>query len=179
MSKIGRKPINIPEGINIELKDNQVEVKGPNATLRVPVLADIDMKIEEGQIIFTSKKDDRQTKSNWGTMRSLVQNAVDGAGQDYSKILIVEGVGFKANMDGKNLVMNLGFSHPIKFSSPEGVIIEVEGNSIKVSGADKAQVGEAAANIRNFKKPEPYKGKGIRYKDEVVRRKSGKKATTG
>ncbi|MFH1694447.1 MAG: 50S ribosomal protein L6 [Patescibacteria group bacterium] len=179
MSKIGRKPINIPEGISIELKDNQVEVKGPNATLCVPVLADIDMKIEEGQIIFTSKKDDRQTKSNWGTMRSLVQNAVDGAGQDYSKILIVEGVGFKANMDGKNLVMNLGFSHPIKFSSPEGVIIEVEGNSIKVSGADKAQVGEAAANIRNFKKPEPYKGKGIRYKDEVVRRKSGKKATTG
>jgi large subunit ribosomal protein L6 len=176
MSKIGNKPINIPAGVNISIGSEEIEVRGPNAVLKVPVLKDVIVEMKDNQICFTTKKQDTQSKSNWGTMRSLVQNAVSGSKESFVKTLVIEGIGYRASMDGKKLVMNLGFSHPIKFLAPEDINVIVDGNLIKISGANKSQVGEVAANIRKFKKPEPFKGKGIRYSDEIVRRKAGKKA---
>ncbi|PIR98459.1 MAG: 50S ribosomal protein L6 [Candidatus Colwellbacteria bacterium CG10_big_fil_rev_8_21_14_0_10_41_28] len=176
MSKIGKKPIDIPEGVEIKIEKDKVQIKGPNATLEVPTLIGIEIKEEDNQIIFTPRNSTKQTVSNWGTLRALVQNAVDGSKQDFSKKLLIEGVGYRATMEGKNLLLNLGFSHPIKFESPENVKVEVDGNAITISGPEKALVGEVAANIRKFRKPEPYKGKGIRYEGEIVRRKAGKKA---
>jgi len=179
MSKIGNKPINIPEGVSVSIGPREIEVKGPNAVLKVPVLRDITVEVKDEQICFTVRNQSTQSRSDWGTMRSLVQNAVNGSKENFIKTLIIEGIGYRANMEGNKLVMNLGFSHPIKFLAPVDVNIEVDGNLIKVSGASKSQVGETAANIRKFKKPEPYKGKGIRYSDEIVKRKAGKKAVSG
>ncbi|PIR97787.1 MAG: 50S ribosomal protein L6 [Candidatus Colwellbacteria bacterium CG10_big_fil_rev_8_21_14_0_10_42_22] len=176
MSKIGKSPVNIPDGVTVELKEKELVIKGPNAILTVPMLEGIDVEIKDNFLVFQPKLINKQTKSNWGTMRSLAQSAIIGSKENYSKKLLIEGVGYRANMEGNTLVMNLGFSHPVKLHTPDGITIEVEGNSIKVSGASKALVGEVAANIRKFKKPEPYKGKGIRYENEIVRRKAGKKA---
>ncbi|MDD5710546.1 MAG: 50S ribosomal protein L6 [Candidatus Colwellbacteria bacterium] len=179
MSKIGNKPINIPAGVDVRVGSEAIEIKGPNASLQVPILRNVEVEVKDGQVRFSIKNENTQSKSDWGTMRALVQNAVSGSTENFVKTLILEGVGFRASMEGEQLIMNLGFSHPVKFLAPENVKIEVDGNFIKVSGADKSQVGEAAANIRKLKKPEPYKGKGIRYADEVIRRKAGKKAVSG
>jgi len=176
MSRVGIKPVTIPEGVVVEIKESGVEIKGKNATLNVPILNGISIEKKENELIFTPSKKNKQTMSNWGTMRSLVQNAVIGAGENFSKELIIEGVGYRANIEGNELVMGLGYSHQIKFPIPDGIDIKVDKNTVTISGADKARVGEAAAKIRSFRKPEPYKGKGIRYKDEIIRRKSGKKA---
>lgn len=176
MSKIGTKPVTIPEGVTVDIKNGEVEVKGKNAALSVPFLDGVEIQKKDSEIIFSPSKKTKQAMSNWGTMRSLVQNAVTGVTEDFSKELVVEGVGYRANVEGKELVLGLGFSHQIKFSIPDGIEISAEKNVIKISGADKAQVGETAAEIRSFRKPEPYKGKGIRYSDEVVKRKAGKKA---
>ncbi|MDZ4231518.1 MAG: 50S ribosomal protein L6, partial [Patescibacteria group bacterium] len=152
--------------------------KGPKATLTIPTLPNIEVKVEGSQVIFTPQNDTKQTVSNWGTSRALVQNAVVGSTEGYVKTLVIEGVGYKANMEGSAIVLNLGFSHPIRYEIPEGITVEVDGNKVKISGFDKAVVGEVAASIRAFRKPEPYKGKGIRYEGEVVRRKAGKKAVS-
>ncbi len=178
MSKIGNKPINIPEGVGVNIGSEAVEVKGPNAVLEVPLMKNVTIEIKDNQIYFTPKSQNTQSKSDWGTMRALVQNAVNGSKENFIKTLVIEGIGFRASMEGKDLVMNLGFSHPVRFPAPEGVNIEVDGNLIKVSGASKSQIGEVSANIRKLKKPEPYKGKGIRYSNETVRRKAGKKAVS-
>jgi len=176
MSRIGKKPVEIPEGVTVLVKDNHLEVKGENATMTVPSLSGVNVEIKDGHVSFSPKDNNKQTTSNWGTMRALTQNAVLGASENFKKELIVEGVGYKVNIEGKKLVLNLGYSHVIEFSVPEGIEITAEKNTVSISGADKAQVGETAAKIRAFRKPEPYKGKGIRYSDEVVRRKAGKKA---
>ena len=178
MSKIGKKPVDILEGVAVEIKEDHVEVRGPKATLIVPVLPGINVEIRETQIFLTAKNDTKQTVSNWGTMRALTQNAVTGSKDGYTKTLLIEGVGYKAGMEGNIIVMNLGFSHPIKYALPEGISAVVDGNKITISGADKALVGEVTASIRKYRKPEPYKGKGIRYEGEIVRRKAGKKAGT-
>jgi len=178
MSKIGKQPIEIPEGVTVEVKDEAVIVKGPKGTLTVPALANIDVKVEDNQVKLTPRNSTKQTTSNWGTFRALVQNAVIGSTEGYSKTLVIEGVGYRAALEGQNIVLNLGFSHSIKHEIPEGVTVEVDGQKIKVSGADKGAVGETAASIRAYRKPEPYKGKGIRYEGEVVRRKAGKKAVS-
>ncbi|MEX2054311.1 MAG: 50S ribosomal protein L6 [Candidatus Colwellbacteria bacterium] len=178
MSKIGKRPIDIPEGVTVEVKEDEVTVKGPKATLTVSALPNIDVKVDGSQVIFTPQNDTKQTISNWGTFRALVQNAIIGATDGYSKTLVIEGVGYRASVEGSAVVLNLGFSHPIKYDIPEGITVEVEGNKVKISGFDKAVVGETAASIRAFRKPEPYKGKGIKYEDEVVRRKAGKKAVS-
>jgi large subunit ribosomal protein L6 len=178
MSKIGKKPIDIPEGVSVEIKDNKIEVKGKNATLGVAKLAGVSVEKKENQIVFLPKNGEKQTISNWGTLRALVQNAIEGALENFTKQLIIEGVGYRASMEGQELVLGLGYSHQIRFSTPEGVSIEVSKNTITISGADKALVGEIAAKIRSFRKPEPYKGKGIRYSDEIVKRKAGKKAVS-
>lgn len=176
MSRIGSKPVSIPEGVSVDIKENEIEVKGKNASLSVPILESIKIEKKDGEILFSPEKETKQAKSNWGTMRSLVNNAIKGASENFSKELVVEGIGYRANIEGNELVMGLGYSHSIRFTIPDGLEITVEKNVITIKGADKAQVGEAAAKIRSFKKPEPYKGKGIRYSDEVVKRKTGKKA---
>ena len=178
MSKIGKKPVDILDGVTVEIKEDHLEVKGPKATLTVPKLPGINVEIKEGQVVMVAKNDTKQTISNWGTMRALTQNAVFGSKEGYSKTLLIEGVGYRVALEGDALVLNLGFSHPIKYALPEGISAVVDGNKITISGASKSAVGEVAASIRKYRKPEPYKGKGIRYEGEVVRRKAGKKAGT-
>ncbi len=178
MSKIGKQPIVIPEGLNIKLEDEKLTIKGPNASLTLDMLPGIKAEITEKELIFTPMNKSKQTLSNWGTIRSLANNAVFGASKNFVKELIIEGVGYRAVIEGQKLTLYIGFSHPVIFDVPETIKIEVEKNLIRVSGPDKELVGQVAANIRKFKKPEPYKGKGIRYSDEVVRRKAGKKAVT-
>lgn len=176
MSKIGKKHIVIPEGVSVSVKEDRVEVKSDHAELSVPVLPGIVVKQEGEILVFSPSNRQKQTLSNWGTMRSLVQNAVSGVKQDFVKELVLEGVGYRASVEGNELVLHLGYSHPVRYTIADGVAVSVERNVIRVAGADKALVGKVAAEIRSFRKPEPYKGKGIRYSDEVVRRKPGKKA---
>lgn len=175
MSKIGKKQINIPNGTDVSVSDGFVKIKGKNGEVAVKLLPFVNFKKEDNSIFFSIDENIKQARSNWGTMRALVNNAVLGVNSEFSKILEIEGVGFKATMEGQNLVLNIGFSHPVKFVSPKGIKISVEKNGIKISGVDKALVGKTAAEIRALKKPEPYKGKGIRYQGEYIRRKEGKK----
>ncbi len=181
MSKIGKKPIAIPENINIKVDGGVLEVssKDGKKTLKFELLKNIEAKVENNEIVFAAKDDDAQTRSNWGTMRALVQNAVYGINEDFKKVLEFQGVGFRANVEGGNLILNIGFSHPVKFEIPKGIAIVVEKGSIIISGIDKYLVGQVATKIRAFKKPNPYRGTGIKYKEEIVKRKAGKKASSG
>ncbi len=175
MSKIGKKLIKIPEGVTVAMSDNALVIKGKLGELKVPVLAFVNPEIKDGQVTFSSSEGGSQARSNWGTMRALVSGAILGVQDGYVKLLEIEGIGFKASLEGKNLVLNIGFSHPVKYAIPEGITVVVEKGVMKVNGIDKALVGEVAAQIRRLKEPEPYKGTGIRYKGEVIRRKAGKK----
>lgn len=176
MSRIGRQPIKIPEGVEVKIEGGTVRVKGPKGEL-VRVFNDlIDIKKEEDFIKLTPFKKNTRVFAMWGTCASHIKNMIEGVVSGFSKNLAVEGIGYKVQVEGKNLVLNLGFSHPVKMSVPEDVDVKVEKNKIQVSGIDKEKVGEMAAKIRALKKPEPYKGKGIRYENEIVRRKAGKKA---
>lgn len=176
MSKIGKKPIKIEDGVTVTIEKDAVKVSGKNASLEVRVLPWISVSKENGELTVSLLSKNKQARSNWGTMRSLLQNAVMGSVRDFGKELIIEGVGYRAEASGNVLNMSLGYSHPIKFDIPEGIKIEVVKNTVKISGADKELVGQVAAKIRSFRKPEPYNGKGIRYSNEVIRRKAGKKA---
>lgn len=176
MSRIGKKPVVIDEGVTVTIGEGVVEIKGAETLMVLPVLPGIKVEKKENELTFTPKNETKQTLSNWGTMRALVQNAISGATKDFTKSLVIEGVGYRANVEGENLTLNLGYSHPVKFEIPKGVKISVEKNVVNISGASKQLVGETAARIRRLRKPEPYKGKGIRYSNEVVRRKAGKKA---
>ena len=180
MSKIGKKPIALPEGVEVTVADRSVKIAGKGGTLSVPVLSHTGVATKDRNVIVTHEGNHSQARANWGTMASLLRNAVKGVHEGYTKKLEIEGVGFRAQMDGATLVLSVGFTHPVKFSVPEGIKVTVEKNVITVSGFDKQLVGEVAARIRKVKKPEPYKGKGIRYQGEVIRRKEGKKvAGTG
>ena len=178
MSKIGKQPVTIPAGVTVLEKDGLLEVKGKNGTLTVKMLKGVKVEVKDNEVIFVPGVKDKQTVSNWGTVRALTANAVQGATQDFVKELIIEGVGFKAEVQATDLVLNVGFSHPVRFAIPEGIKVVVVKELVTISGANKEVVGETAAKIRKIKEPEPYKGKGIRYKDEVIRRKDGKRATT-
>lgn len=175
MSKVGKKPIIIPQGVTVTVGADILTVKGKEGSITLPILAHTKLEAKENQLTVTSGGEDKQALANWGTMRALAQNAINGVGTGFTKELEIQGVGFRASMDGANLVLNLGFTHPIKFVTPEGIKISVEKSTIKVFGADRNLVGQVAAKIRAFRKPEPYKGKGIRYKGEVVKIKAGKK----
>jgi large subunit ribosomal protein L6 len=181
MSKIGKKPIVIPENINIKIDGGFLEVssKDGKKSLKFNILPNIEVKNEGNEVVFSTKKDDAQTRANWGTIRALVQNAVSGIKEDFKKVLEFQGVGFRAAVEGKTLVLNIGFSHPVKFEIPSGITIVVEKSNISISGIDKYLVGQVASKIRAFKKPNPYRGTGIKYKDEIVKRKAGKKASSG
>lgn len=178
MSRIGKKPIKIPKEIKTEIKEKELVFENTQGrTLIIPLLKGIKPEMKEDNLLFRSVSDKKQIRSNWGTMRSLASNAVIGLSTGFEKTLEIEGLGYKVSKQDKELVFNLGYSHPIQFEIPEGIEIEVEKNKIiKIKGYDKQLVGETAAKIRKLKKPEPYKGKGIRYQGEIVRRKVGKKA---
>jgi len=176
MSKVGKKPIIIPDNVEVEVGDDFLQFKNQNGAINLKILPYIKIEIKDKTIFFSPKNNSKQARANWGTMRSLAANAITGLTEGFSKVLEIEGIGYRANMEGDTLVLNLGLSHPIKFTPPKNIKISVDKNTIAVSGIDKALVGQVAAQIRAFKKPEPYKGKGIRYRGEVIRRKAGKKA---
>ena len=179
MSRIGRKPIAIPSGVEVKvLDDNTVEVKGPKGTLVEKFDARMAIKTEDCNIIVERPSDDKEERALHGLTRALVNNMVDGVTKGYEKTLLIQGVGYRAAKQGKKLVLSLGFSHPVELEDPEGITTEVsaEQTTVVVKGISKQAVGEHAAKIRSKRKPEPYKGKGIRYADEHVRRKEGKSA---
>lgn len=175
MSKIGKKPISIPEGVTVSLTGNLFVAKGPKGEQTVSLHPAVEVAIADGEVrLLVQAPQDRRQKALWGTYRSLLSNAITGVKDGFLKRLEISGVGFRAAVSGDKLNLNLGFSHPIEMAVPKGLEVKVEKNIITISGPDKQLVGEFAANVRAQRKPEPYKGKGIKYEGEVVRRKAGK-----
>ena len=179
MSRIGRQPINIPEGVTVSIADGTVSVKGPKGELSAKVLKGLEVSHKDNQVIVTQKTVNPDTQKQFGLQRTVINNMVVGVSEGFKKELEINGVGFRAQMKGKTLEMSLGFSHPVEYNAPDGVEVSVNQNVITVSGYDKQKVGATAANIRMLKKPEPYKGKGIKYVGEHIRRKAGKAAAKG
>ena len=175
MSRIGKLPVQIIKGVEVSISpDNEVSVKSAQKVLKIPVNPVINVQVKDNVLVLTRKNDEPKTRAWHGLYRALIQNAVTGVSQGWSKTLVLKGVGYKANVSGKTLEMNLGYSHPVKMQVPEGLTVKVEKMNITVSGADRAQVGQFSAQIRSWREPEPYLGKGIRYSDEIIRRKAGK-----
>jgi large subunit ribosomal protein L6 len=175
MSRLGQKPIQIPEKTELKVENNLVVAKGPLGELQVELVDGFELNMEGNELTITPKKRNIQFNSLWGTYVSLIKNAIQGVNEEYEKKLIIEGVGFRAEVQGNKLVLNVGFSHTVELEIEEGLKVEVEKSNISVKGIDKQKVGHFASVIRSTKKPEPYKGKGIRYHDEIIRRKEGKK----
>ena len=175
MSRIGRKPINIPAGVEVKVDDSVVTVKGPKGTLTQKIHPNMTVTVEGNEILVTRPNDEKENRSLHGLSRTLIHNMVIGVTEGYKKTLEVNGVGYRAQKQGNNLVMNLGFSHQVVVSEVPGIKIDVpNANTVVISGPDKQQVGQFAAEVREKRPPEPYKGKGIKYDYEVVRRKEGK-----
>ncbi len=176
MSRIGRLPIDIPAGVEVKIEEgNKVTVKGPKGTLEKCLPVEMTIKQEDNQVVVTRPSDLKKMKSLHGLTRSLIANMITGVSEGYEKKLEINGVGYRAQKKGKEITFNLGFSHPVVMTDPEGIETEMDGqNIIIVKGIDKEKVGQYAAEIRELRKPEPYKGKGIKYADEVIRRKVGK-----
>ena len=175
MSRVGRMPIAIPAGVTVDIaENNHVTVKGPKGTLEKTLPAEMEIKLEGEELIVTRPNDLKKMKSLHGLTRSLLQNMVTGVNEGFVKTLEVNGVGYRAQKSGKKLTLSLGYSHPVEMEDPEGIETTVEDNKIIVKGIDKEKVGQFAAEIRDKRRPEPYKGKGIKYADETIRRKVGK-----
>jgi large subunit ribosomal protein L6 len=175
MSRIGRLPVVIPSGVTVDIKgNNEVTVKGPKGTLTRVLPSEMEIKLEDGHVVVSRPNDLKKMKSLHGLTRTLIQNMVTGVTDGYEKVLEVNGVGYRAAKQGKKLVLNLGYSHPVEMEDPQGLESSVDGNKIIVKGIDKEKVGQYAAEIREKRKPEPYKGKGIKYADEIIRKKVGK-----
>ena len=175
MSRVGKLPVAIPSGVTVTVNEGRVGVKGPKGELSTHVLDGTAVAVADGEVKVSAEKITRNPA--FGTMRANINNMVIGVTQGFSKVLEIVGTGYRAQMDGKNLVLQLGFSHPITFSPPEGSNIKVENPTrVTISGADKCLVGQVAADIRGFRPPEPYKGKGVKYEGEYIRRKAGKAA---
>lgn len=175
MSKLAKKPIVVSQGVEAKLADGVLEFSGKEGKLSVRILPYVGVELKDGQITLKLEKEMKQGRANIGTLAALLKNAIAGVSSGFTKTLELAGIGFKASMEGANLVLNVGFSHPVKYTPPAGVKLAVEKGIVKVSGADRALVGQAAAKIRKVFPPEPYKGKGIHYQGEVIRRKAGKK----
>lgn len=180
MSRIGKKPIQIPEGIRVEIGGQNLKVLGPKGELRIELHRDIKIELKDNEISVSLQKKNpsKKTKGLWGLYRALIFNMVYGVSKGFEKKLEIEGIGYKAVVDGENLVLNAGFVNPVKIKKPEGIDFSVEKNVITVSGISKEKVGQISAIIRKVKKAEPYKGKGIRYQGEKIRRKEGKKVVS-
>lgn len=177
MSRIGRKPLPVPSGVEVKLQGTHLTVKGPKGTLERDIHPNMTLKIGDGVIEVERPNDERQNRALHGLTRALIANMVTGVTDGFTRNLEIQGVGYRAASKGKGIEFALGYSHSIQFDPPQGITLEVEGtNKIMVSGTDKQMVGQVAANIRELRPPEPYKGKGIRYEGERVRRKAGKAA---
>ncbi|MDV2489910.1 MULTISPECIES: 50S ribosomal protein L6 [Campylobacter] len=174
MSRIGKQPISIPNGLDVSLKGSVLVFKKGNNTKELDTKGNVNIEVKDGNIIFTSKGDDRQSRAYWGTYRALANNVVVGLTTGFTKQLEINGVGYKAAAKGKVLELALGFSHPINYELPEGIEISVEKNIITIKGSDKQVVGQVAAEVRGFRPPEPYKGKGVKYVEERIICKAGK-----
>jgi large subunit ribosomal protein L6 len=175
MSRIGRLPVKVQDKINVEVQKSVITIKGGKNSQKVTMTGGIEAAVKDGFIVLSRKSDDAQSRALHGLYRSLIQNAMTGVTTGWTKSLTLNGVGYRANVAGKNLELTLGFSHPIKFPIPEGIEITVDKQTVlMIKGADKSLVGQVAAKIRDFRPPEPYLGKGVRYTDEVVRKKAGK-----
>ncbi len=181
MSRIGKLPVAVPSGVDIKLNDGEVVVKGPKGELRSHILKNVvDVKMEDGKVVVERKGDAKPHRSAHGLTRTLISNMVEGVSKGFRKSLEIQGVGFRAAKSGEKLNLSLGYSHPVVFDPPKGITLSVEGtNKIHVDGIDKQQVGQVAAEIRNLRPPEPYKGKGVRYAGEVIRKKLGKAGKAG
>ena len=177
MSRIGREPIPVPSNVEVNIKGNEVRVKGPKGELSGTIHADITASIDDGTVVVTRPSDEGPHRSLHGLTRTLLANMVAGVSEGFRKTLTIVGVGYRAQMEGSNLVLQVGFSHRVEMAPPEGVTVTVEGNNrIHIEGIDKQKVGQVAANIRAVRPPDRYKGKGVRYENEVVRIKPGKRA---
>lgn len=176
MSRIGRQPIIVPESVDVRIDGRDIFVKGPKGELHLQAIKNMSIDMADGVIIVKPEVDNADTQKQFGLQRTLIANMIIGVSEGFQKELEINGVGFRVALKGQNLEMYLGFSHPTIFTIPEGVEVSVNQNTITINGINKQLVGSVAANIRALKKPEPYKGKGIRYTDEYVRRKAGKTA---
>jgi large subunit ribosomal protein L6 len=181
MSRIGKLPVAVPSGVNVTLADGEVVVKGPKGELRQSILTQqVNVKLEEGKVLVERKGDAKPQRSAHGLTRTLIANMVEGVSKGFRKSLEIQGVGYRAAKAGEKLNLSLGYSHPVVFEAPKGITLSVEGqNKIHVDGIDKQQVGQVAAEIRALRAPEPYKGKGVRYEGEVIRKKLGKAGKAG
>ena len=176
MSRIGKKPVAIPSGVSAAIADGILTVKGPKGTLTLNMRDEISYVVDDATILVKPANDTKQARAFWGMQRTLVENLITGVTQGYIKVLEITGVGYRANAQGKNLKLQLGYSHDVDFPVPEGIEIKTPDNTtVEISGIDKQQVGQVAAEIRRWRKPEPYKGKGIKYRGEYIFRKEGKK----
>lgn len=179
MSRIGKKSITIPSGVTINVAGALVSAKGPKGELSLLLHPDMRIEVKDGTIvIFPRENSSKKAPAIWGLTRTLVANMIIGVTVGFEKVLEFEGIGYRVVLEGSTLIMQLGFSHPVRFEAPKGIILAVQKNTITIAGINKELVGEVAARIRALKVPEPYKGKGIRYRGEIIRRKSGKKAVT-
>lgn len=175
MSRIGRKAVPLPKGTSVTIKDNTIMAKGPKGELSTPAVPGINLEVTETEVKFTRDNDEKKTKAFHGMVRALVNNMVTGVSSGFERNLQIVGVGYRAQVQGKKLVLNLGYSNPIEFAMPEGIEIATDGpTKISVKGIDRQKVGQVAAVIRGFRPPEPYKGKGVRYEGEQIIRKAGK-----
>ena len=176
MSRVGKKPVAIPSGVNASVEGQLVKVKGPKGALQLTLHQDVSAKVEDGSVKVDPKMETKRARAMWGTYRSLVANLVEGVTKGYERRLEISGVGYRAALQGKNLQIQLGYSHDIVYPVPEGVTIALpKATEVVITGIDRQKVGQVAAEIRAFRKPEPYKGKGVKYSDERIFRKEGKK----
>lgn len=176
MSRTGKKPVAVPAGVTASIEGGQLSVKGPKGTLSLPLADEVTYSVEDGVIAVKPANDSKRARAFWGMQRTLVANLITGVTEGYTKKLLITGVGYRANAQGKTLKLQLGYSHDVDFAVPEGIEIKTPDNTtVEISGIDKQQVGQVAAEIRRWRKPEPYKGKGIKYAGEFIFRKEGKK----
>ncbi len=176
MSRIGKKPVAIPSGVTAEIQEGTLNVKGPKGTLSMGLSDLVEYKLEDGEIAVTPANDTKSARSQWGMQRTLVANLVEGVTEGYTKVLEISGVGYRAQAQGKKLKLQLGYSHDVDLDVPEGLEVKTpDQTTVEISGIDKQQVGQFAAEVRGWRKPEPYKGKGVKYRGEYIFRKEGKK----
>ena len=176
MSRIGKKPVAVPAGVTASIADGKLSMKGPKGTLSIDLANEVTYAIEDGNVVVQPANETKRARSFWGMQRTLVQNLITGVTEGYTKQLQITGVGYRANVQGKNLKLQLGYSHDVDFAIPEGITIATpDQTTVNISGIDKQKVGQVAAEIRRWRKPEPYKGKGIKYAGEFIFRKEGKK----
>jgi large subunit ribosomal protein L6 len=176
MSRIGKKPVAVPAGVTATIADRVLVVKGPKGEMSLPLVDDITYAIDGGQIAVQPANDTKRARAFWGMQRTLVSNLVTGVSDGFTKVLLITGVGYRASVQGSNLKLQLGYSHDVDFPIPEGITIKTpDQTTVEITGSDKQRVGQVAAEIRRWRKPEPYKGKGIKYRGEFIFRKEGKK----